>query len=120
MSRLTMTPKRWVETYLVQLSVTPTVSTPVLPIPVLVSIPLIKPAHNQGISGIGHDIVSEGVHKVKPCSGDFTVSWATPGIPGRESGGGCARRVPQSPRVPAAEQYREPPRVPNYARISLQ
>ncbi len=43
----------------------------------------------------------------------------TPGIPGRESGGGCARRVPQSPHVPAAEQYREPPRAPNYARMSL-
>ena len=61
-----------------------------------------------------------GVNKVKPCSRDFTVSWVTPGIPGRESGGGCARRAPQSPHVPDAEQYREPPRASNYARISLQ
>ena len=75
---------------------------------------------SQGISGIGHDTVSEGVHKVKPCSGDFTVSWAPPGIPGREAGGGCARRAPQAPHVPDAEQYREPPRASNYARISLQ
>ena len=29
-------------------------------------------------------------------------------------------RVPQSPHVPAAEQYRDLPRVPTYARMSLQ
>jgi len=34
--------------------------------------------------------------------------------------GGRARRVPQSPHVPSVEQSREPPRVPNYARMSLQ
>jgi len=41
------------------------------------------------------------------------------GTPGREAEGGCARRVPQSPHVPSVEQSREPPRVPNYARMSL-
>jgi len=51
--------------------------------------------------------------------GDFTVSWVALGMLGREAEGGCARRVPQSPHVPSAEQFREPPRVPNYARMSL-
>jgi hypothetical protein len=44
--------------------------------------------------------------------GDFTVSWAAPGTPGREAEGGCARRVPQSPYVPSVEQSREPPPGP--------
>jgi hypothetical protein len=48
--------------------------------------------------------------------GYFTLSWAAPGIPGREAETGCARRVSQSPHVPSAEQSRKPPRVPNYAR----
>jgi len=69
----------------------------------------------QGISCIGCDIVSEGAS----AQGDFTVSWAAPGTPGREAEGGCARRVPQSPHVPSVEQSREPPRAPNYARMSL-
>jgi len=43
-------------------------------------------------------------------SGDFTVSWAAPGTPGREAEGGCAHRVPQSPHIPSVEQSREPPR----------
>jgi len=51
--------------------------------------------------------------------GDFAVSWVALGLLGREAEGGCARRVPQSPHVPSAEQSREPPRVPNYARMSL-
>jgi hypothetical protein len=46
----------------------------------------------------------------------FAVSWVAPGIPGREAESGCARRVPQSPHVPAAEQSR----VPNCARMLLQ
>jgi len=74
-----------------------------------------KVSTNQGISGIGCDIVSEGAS----AQGDFTVSWAAPGTPGREAEGGCARRVPQSPHVPSVEQSREPPRAPNYARMSL-
>jgi hypothetical protein len=53
----------------------------------------------KGISGIGRDTAFGGAS----AQGDFTVSWVAPGIPGRESGGGCARRVPQSPHVPTAE-----------------
>ena len=37
----------------------------------------------------------------------YIYSWVTPGIAGREFGGGCARRAPRSPHVPAAEQSRE-------------
>ena len=35
-----------------------------------------------GIGGIGYDIVSEGVHKVKPCAGRLIVGYA----PGKERG----------------------------------
>jgi len=64
--------------------------------------------------------VSEGAS----AQGDFTVSWIALGMLycllesnmlgmlGREAEGGCARRVPQSPHVPSAEQSRESPRVP--------
>jgi hypothetical protein len=34
---------------------------------------------NPGIGGIGCLIAAGGVHKIKPCSMEFTVSWITPG-----------------------------------------
>ncbi len=39
------------------------------------------------------------------------VATMTEGIPWREAESRCARRAPQFPYIPSAEQSREPPRV---------
>jgi len=70
-------------------------------------------------------IVASGAHKgsfagVAGSKSCVRLRLSTIDMPlGREAGGGRAHRVPQSPHVPSAEQSREPPRVPNYARMSL-